>query len=127
MPYKRLDRQGAAILVEALVLLKRVGNSQINCVGLRFAQAALEIGYFLGATLYPNMPEVWSKQTTSNVSSDVYSLSWPCRMRRSGVVVVQIGRQMVANDDVAGHGRLEQVFLYTPRQAGPQLQRGLTQ
>jgi hypothetical protein len=53
--------------------------------------------------------------------------SQPCRPRRmrcSWMVIMQVRRQVIANDVVASYGRLEQVFLHTPRQVGPQRKRG---
>jgi hypothetical protein len=40
---------------------------------------------------------------------------------------MQVGRKVVANDVVAGRGRLEQVLLHIPRQVGPQRERGPAQ
>ena len=48
-------------------------------------------------------------------------------MRRSWMMVVQIGREVAANDIVVAYGRLEQVLLHTPGQIGPQRKRGPAQ
>ena len=51
----------------------------------------------------------------------------PGRMRRSWMVVMQVRRQVIANDIVASPGRLEQALLHIPRQIGPQRKRGPAQ
>jgi hypothetical protein len=54
----------------------------------------------------------------------------PGRLRRmccSWMMVVQIGREVAANDIVVAYGRLEQVLLHTPGQIGPQREGGLAQ
>ena len=43
------------------------------------------------------------------------------------MVVMQVSGQLIANDNVTGHGCLEQALLYTPRQIGPQCKRGPAQ
>ena len=48
-------------------------------------------------------------------------------MRRSWMMVVQIGCEVVANDIVVAYGRLEQVLLNIPGQIGPQRKRGPAQ
>jgi hypothetical protein len=43
------------------------------------------------------------------------------------MMVVQIGREVVANDIVVAYSSLEQVLLHIPGQIGPQRERGSAQ
>ena len=48
-------------------------------------------------------------------------------MRRSRMVVVQVGSQMVSDDIVTGRGHFEKVFLHVAGKVRPQGERGLAQ